>query len=70
MKNLVVITGYEVLGEILRRNHRRAESDRVARQLGISVRTHRARLGDREFVESNLPLPNSRFENRDSKISP
>jgi hypothetical protein len=68
MKKLLVITGHDVLGEILRRNHTRAEMDRVARQLGISVRTHRARLGDREFVESNLPLPQSAIANRKSQI--
>lgn len=67
MKKLVVITGHDLLGEILRRNHRREESDRVARQLGISTRVHSARLGDRETVESNLPIPQSAIRNRHSK---
>jgi hypothetical protein len=68
MTKLLVISGHSVLGEILRRNHVRDGADRVARQLGISARTHRARLGDHEFVESNLPLNQSKIENRNSKM--
>lgn len=63
-----MITGPDVLGEILRRNEERAEMDRVARMLGFPRRrsaiksqrsasvTHRAQLGRCEHVESNLPL--------------
>lgn len=62
----LVITGHDVLGEILRRNHARDEMDLIARQLGFTTRTNKARqtqkarLGEREFVESNLPFPDSR----------
>lgn len=68
MTKLFLISGHAVLGEILRRNHLREELDRVARQLGLLTRTHKAQLGDSEFVESNLPLRQSPIANRKSAI--
>ncbi|HWM26562.1 MAG TPA: hypothetical protein VNP98_17225 [Chthoniobacterales bacterium] len=47
-----MITGPHVLGEILRRNALRKKAAR----LGMDLGTHRAQLGDKEHVESNLPL--------------
>lgn len=54
-----VISGYDVLGEVLRRNR---EREQAACPL-VDVRTHRARLGTGEEVESNLPIPHSEFRN-------
>lgn len=54
-----IISGPDVLGEILRRNQLREQ----ARRLGIPHRVHIARLGEREIVESNLPIPHSAIRN-------
>jgi hypothetical protein len=43
-----------VLAEILRRN---AARENFERMFGGGRRTHSARLGPKETVESNLPLP-------------
>jgi hypothetical protein len=52
-----VITGHDVLGEILRRDRRRRADAAIANARRPEYqRTHCAKLGDREQVESNLPL--------------
>jgi hypothetical protein len=51
-----VITGHDVLGEILRRDQRRRANAAIENARRPEYRrTHRAKLGDREQVESNLP---------------
>lgn len=53
------------MAEILRRIRARETAGRIARRLGMSTKrfrlhlTHVAKLGPRETVESNLPLPHS-----------
>ena len=56
---LLVISGHDVLGEILRRNAKRQDRDWFS-EADLQTATHVARLGDSELVESNLPLPDSR----------
>lgn len=51
------------MAEVVRRIRHRENMERVARMLGMSTKryrirtTHVAKLGPRETVESNLPLP-------------
>lgn len=53
-----------VMAEVLRRIRNRENMERVARQLGITIRgrrspvdrVHTAKLGRAELVESNLPV--------------
>jgi hypothetical protein len=61
-----VITGHDVLGEILRRN--KGLIDHQIR--GSARRIHQARLGPHEVVESNLPLNNSALRDPKSEIPP
>jgi hypothetical protein len=53
MKPFVISRQPMLIGEILRRN---AAREKFKRMFG-GGRVHRARLGDHEQVESNLPLP-------------
>ena len=55
----LMISGHDVLGEILRRERARRMRERMRRAARALRRkeTHTARLAPNETVESNLPLP-------------